>query len=621
VALAALGIAAALASCKTASQAQVTVRTNLSYRTGLNMALWASASGRTDANAPLVQSSEPWLGDGNVGDIVVVPGGAPDGALQLRVVLGVGRDARTCSDADPTGCIVAKRKLAFVPNKQLRVPIVLHLACQGVVCGGDTTCNYLGQCVSSVIEPGACTGAEGCVVAGDETIQGTVPSNDGPKDAGPGVDASLDGEFPTGRPDDAASDAPADDANAAGPISAIAAGGDHACALFVTGQVKCWGRNDHGQLGLGDTQDRGGLPGQMGANLPFVDVDPVRQVKSLSLGNGHTCAVLSDDSLKCWGNNGSGQLGLGDTVDRGAAPGQMGAALPTVDLGTNLSARQLALGFAHSCAVLNDNTLKCWGNNQLGQLGTVTLQDRGDQAGEMGDACPIVDLGGVNVASAAAGDAHSCARVSDNTLRCWGYSVAGQLGTGTRLQGVPLGIPLSAGAVPTAAALGYLHSCALLVGDQVKCWGDNSAGQLGLGDTQNRGGNANSMGPQLPPVALPTGVQRIVAGAEHNCVQLIEKLASPWSCWGKNGSGQLGYGTLTAIGDAPGEVAGAGLIELGVGSVTSMALGNAHTCALASTGAVKCWGDNGRGQLGLGDTTQRGGTAQSVPALLPPVDL
>jgi alpha-tubulin suppressor-like RCC1 family protein len=606
--LAALVTLAALASCKTATQAQVSVRTNVSFRAGVNMALWASGSGIVDPNAPLAQSSEPWLGDGNLGDVVVVPGAASDGPLQIRVVLGVGRDARTCSDADPKGCIVAKRKLAFVPNKQIRVPIVMHLACQGIVCGGDTTCNYLGQCVSSVIEPGACTGNEGCIVAGDETVKETLPDNISAPEARP-ADAGTDAELPPALPDDAG----ADTALPPLQVTSIAAGGDHACALFSTGQIKCWGRNDRGQLGLGDTADRGALPGQMGANLPFVDVDPIRTVKSLALGNDHTCAILNDDNVKCWGENSSGQLGVGDSADRGTTPGDMGAALPTVDLGTGLVARQVTVGFAHTCARLNDDTLKCWGNNSLGQLGVVPTASRGDDVGEMGDACPIMDLGGVTVNSVAAGDAHTCARASDNTLRCWGYALFGQLGTGTRIQGVPLGTGIAAASV----ALGYTHSCARLSDGTVKCWGDNSAGQLGLGDTSNRGGSAATMGDQLPAVPLGGNADRLVSGSSHVCAQTGQR----WTCWGKNNQGQLGYGDLADLGDGPGELAAAAQVELGGGGPVSMSLGTAHTCALGQSGAVKCWGQNNHGQLGLGDTIRRGGDAATVPALNPPIQL
>jgi len=608
VLLAALATLAALASCKTATQAQVSVRTNVSYRAGVNMALWASGSGIVDPNAPLAQSSEPWLGDGNLGDVVVVPGAASDGPLQIRVVLGVGRDARTCSDTDATGCIVAKRKLAFVRNTQIRVPIVLHLACQGVVCGGDTTCNYLGQCVSSVIEPGACTGSEGCVVAGDETVKETVPNNAPAADAGP-ADASADVEpLPAPQVDDASADA-----SVGLEVTSIAAGGDHACALFITGQVKCWGRNDRGQLGLGDTNDRGLLPGQMGVNLPFVDVDRKRTVKALALGNDHTCAILSDDTVKCWGENGSGQLGVGDDKARGTAPGDMGDALPTVELGTGLFARQITVGFAHTCARLNDDTLKCWGNNQLGQLGVGPTASRGDNPGEMGDACPIVDFQGITVRSVAAGDAHTCARMKDDNLHCWGYSVSGQLGTGTRTAPVPLG----AGELASAPALGYLHSCVLLQNGRVKCWGDNSSGQLGQGDATGRGGTPASMGDQLPYVALAFKTQiEVVSGSNHVCAK-----SGDWFCWGGNNFGQLGRGSLSAAGDQPGEIESLPSIQIGGASPVGLALGSAHTCGFAAGGVVKCWGKNDRGQLGLGDTVNRGGNAQTLPSLNAPIQL
>ena len=129
-------------------------------------------------------------------------------------------------------------------------------------------------------------------------------------------------------------------------------------------KVKCWGRNDFGQLGLGDTANRGDDPGEMGDALPAVDLGTGRTAKMISAGNDHTCAVLDDDSVKCWGYNGWGQLGLGDTLDRGDGPGEMGDDLDAVDLGTNRTAKMISAGEHHACAVLDDASVKCWESNR-----------------------------------------------------------------------------------------------------------------------------------------------------------------------------------------------------------------------------------------------------------------
>src|SRR5262249_38128690 len=146
-------------------------------------------------------------------------------------------------------------------------------------------------------------------------------------------------------------------------------GGLDTCALLADGRVKCWGWNDFGQLGLGDTQMRGDNPGEMGDNLPAVDLGAGKKAVALTGGDSHHCALLSDGSVKCWGRNLEGELGLGDTNNRGDNPGEMGDNLPAVDLGAGKTAVAIDAGGYCSCALLNDGSVKCWGGNFSGQLG------------------------------------------------------------------------------------------------------------------------------------------------------------------------------------------------------------------------------------------------------------
>ena len=113
---------------------------------------------------------------------------------------------------------------------------------------------------------------------------------------------------------------------------------------------------------------------------------------AISAGSGHTCALLTDGTIKCWGSNQFGQLGLGDTNDRGDEPGEMGSALPSVNLGTGMTAKAVSAGASHTCALLSDGTVKCWGGNNVGQLGLGDKTNRGNAPGTMGDALPVVGL-------------------------------------------------------------------------------------------------------------------------------------------------------------------------------------------------------------------------------------
>jgi alpha-tubulin suppressor-like RCC1 family protein len=188
----------------------------------------------------------------------------------------------------------------------------------------------------------------------------------------------------------------------------------------------------------------------MGDNLTAVDLGEGRTALSVSAGTSHTCAVLDDTTLKCWGMGTDGQLGTGDTSDVGDGASEMGDNLTAVDLGTGRTAVSVSAGGHHTCAVLDDNTLKCWGKSDDGRLGTGDECETsdydydydsygdgshqcnvGDEPDEMGDALAAVDLGaGRTAISVSAGDAQTCALLDDDTLKCWGWGTYGQLGTG-----------------------------------------------------------------------------------------------------------------------------------------------------------------------------------------------
>ena len=181
----------------------------------------------------------------------------------------------------------------------------------------------------------------------------------------------------------------------------LAVGGYHACAILKPNRaLKCWGNNGYGQLGLDDltTNFRGGPPlqagfGLLGNELPTVKFDPPQQVESVSAGVYHTCAVLADRSLRCWGRNDRGQLGYEDTVHRGDDANTMLATVKAVNLGTGRTVLKVAAGLSHTCALLDNHKIKCWGSNSYGQLGREDeVPNIGDKPGDMGDALDYVKL-------------------------------------------------------------------------------------------------------------------------------------------------------------------------------------------------------------------------------------
>lgn len=258
-----------------------------------------------------------------------------------------------------------------------------------------------------------------------------------------------------------------------GPATQIAAGHGHVCAV-AGGQLRCWGWNVLGQLGVGSTEAIGDEVGELPP--PAVALTGVVEVVA---GVSHTCARVQAGTVHCWGSSSRGELGYGDTLRRGDAPGD----LPTPAVALGGPAVQLAAGGHHTCALLADASLRCWGANDAGQLGQARAGDVGDQPGEMPP--PPIDV--EEVVQVVAGANHTCTRHADGTVRCWGAGAAGQLGDGeTADVGVdPLTFPPGpvdlGGEADRLAANGGDTTCARLTDGSLRCWGANESGQLGLG--------------------------------------------------------------------------------------------------------------------------------------------
>ncbi|MBS1972392.1 MAG: hypothetical protein JSU04_18955 [Bdellovibrionales bacterium] len=353
--------------------------------------------------------------------------------------------------------------------------------------------------------------------------------------------------------------------------SSIAAGGDSSngftCALLTDQTIQCWGNNSSGQLGNG-----------YNINVPVpASISNPTSISNISPGSGFTCAALTDKTVKCWGVNGNGQLGNGTLVAT-AIPGTV----PGITTATYVSS-----GASFACALLSSKAIKCWGYNAFGQLGNNSTTQSPTP----------VDVSGISTAIAiATGSNHACALLANQTVKCWGSGTNGQLGNAASANS---SIPVDVSGITNAIAIvtGGNHSCALLSNQTVKCWGINSLNQLGDGTATT----ANS------PVSVSSlsGVVAISSNAlsNHTCVLMPNQTLK---CWGYNVTYQLGNG-LTTSAPVPSDV-------LNISNAIAVSTGGSHTCALLSDKTIKCWGLNSNGQLGLGHTNNSPVPASALSA-------
>lgn len=411
----------------------------------------------------------------------------------------------------------------------------------------------------------------------------------------------------------------------------ISVGTLHSCALLQGCALKCWGNNNDGKLGYGNTETRGDEPDEMGEHLPTVNLGTDRCAVSLALGELHTCALLDNGAVKCWGGNEKGQLGQGGIDTWGSSPSTTVDSLPEIELGAGLAAVSITAGRDFTCALLSNNSVKCWGDNSRYQLGTTTVL-----SGAMGD---TVDLGAdfipVLVMSGCYSQ-HVCAISTTGRLQCWGDNSQCQLGKGPQGPDARqaantvfpnVSIPLGSGRKAVSVAIGGLHTCVLLDNGSVKCWGQGWWGKLGYEDTKMRGCSSTEnemtqeMGDNLAAVDLGTGLiaVAITAGQDFTCALLSCGLVK---CWGGNGVAQLGQGKGGHQGDEPDEM-GDFLAFTDVGSlkVSAIASGLSHSVVLLEDGSVKAWGSNFVGKLGLGNTNDRGLEPEDMGNNLPVVEL
>lgn len=358
----------------------------------------------------------------------------------------------------------------------------------------------------------------------------------------------------------------------------VAAGRNHTCVVRASSAAACWGSNATGQVGDGTTVNR----------PQPVAVPNLSNVVAIAGGEAHTCALLAGGTVSCWGLNSSGELG-DDTTSMHLNPNPVPGLTNVVGIATGGD-----LGESHTCALISDGTVRCWGANGHGQLGDNTTSTR---------LSPVVVKGLGTAVAIATGAFHSCAVLADGTARCWGANNRGQLGDNTSN---PRLVPVPVVNLTTAVSItsGDTHSCALLADGSARCWGGNSLGQLG---------NGSNVSPQLfpTPVATLEGAVGIAGGFGHSCSVQANGTAR---CWGGNGLKELGDRTTNSS-SIPIIVKQADGLPLD--KALNIATGRHHSCALRSTGGVTCWGDNTFGQLA---TLTISSTITIVPSLTLNID-
>jgi hypothetical protein len=389
--------------------------------------------------------------------------------------------------------------------------------------------------------PGAGGAAAG--IGGEEAPKldggaGAAPTTDG--DAGTSSAPSADAQAEVAAPLDA---------GAGEPLRAlsIAVGGWYACALLENHRVKCWGGSGAGALGYGDSLNRGNSPDEMGDALPFVDLGTGRTVTAVAASRDHTCAILDDGSLKCWGEGPA--LGLADTSNRGDAPGQMGDALPALAFGAGRTVRQVAAGYDWSCALLDDDSVDCWGDKDLNDATASHMLPTPIALGGMGTA---------KVRTIAAGGKGAFVLLDDGTLLgelpgrglAWGSNVASFsgarqsrcelfVGGGALCRDAAGGEPPDT--VRDLVAVGVREdygSCGLTAAGVARCWSfqATSATYWTDGARLDDRGAVQVIGP--PPLqALASG------GAQHMCG--LDAHGRVW-CWGGGGAA-LGASVRTNV--------------------------------------------------------------------------
>ncbi len=363
-------------------------------------------------------------------------------------------------------------------------------------------------------------------------------------------------------------------------LQSVSAGSEHACGLTAAHTAYCWGRNADGELGNPAATSVCEETGDACATKP-VRVAGGLAFSTISAGDHFTCAITTGGAAYCWGNNAYGQLGTGS---------QTSASRPVAVGIQGVTFQSISAGATHACAVTTAGAAYCWGSNAGGKLG-----DGGAPGG--GHTVPVPVAGRIVFRTISAGYFHTCAIARDGRTYCWGRNELGEAGTSPRVQASsPRLVAGNLVSRQVVAASQFDYSCAVGADSTLKCWGANCYGQLGVDSTTEACGT-----PAMPCASTPAAIRAsapvtmVGAAYSHSCAVTA---TGGLLCWGENNQGQAGTGRLGERVAAPTPVAGSATWRY-------LSAGREFTCALTTDGAPQCWGRNGNGELGTGDTGPR----------------
>lgn len=531
----------------------------------------------TDASS----TSTAKCGDGLVGgdeqcdDGNGVPGDACTNSCELaRCGDGIQGPGEACDDGDQddgngcsNGCLIPTCGDGVVEGDEqcdeAGESVTCNMNCTAAMCGDGQLNMLAGEACDDGDESPTCDADCTAPVCGDGGINASAGElcDDGDMNAG---DACSRQCAPT-------------------KIVDVSTGGTHVCVVFASGVVRCWGHNDNGNLGYGHKDDLGDDPGE----VPTPDLPVGGKVVQVASGSSHICARIDAGGVRCWGYGYAGGLGYGDKmIQLGDEPGE----LPTPPLPLDKPALYVAAGRNHTCAVLEGGVVRCWGEGMFGALGlggtaNVFTAETGDVPG----ISQAVEL--------ALGFRHTCVLQEGGVVRCWGANGEGQLGLGhtNTIGDGPGEMPpaeVNIGGIVSMLAVGLDHTCALMQSGKVRCWGSAESGKLGNYSLVENVGDAPG---EMPPkdVNLGGAAIDVMAGAEHTCA-LLE--GGKVKCWGKGDYGALGYGntaTIDSIDEFPPPN-----VDLGGSAKTLWGNSGRHTCAVMMNDTLRCWGYNPWGVLG-----------------------